>query len=520
MPKTYLLYARVSPKGSQWDCEETSIGVQIAEMRAHCERLDPGANFIEVFDEFKSGKNLNRAGVQSILADLERRPVPWQCLVVWNLDRLSRSLCDALPIFTKLRDAGCEFISINQEYLSYTGAMARYMLQQTIAIAELERGMTSERVSAKMRWIAAAGKIPWGRIPIGYVRDSNLKNTVVVDEPRAEIVRTIFDLYVAGKLGFDAINDRWPGVFTGRNSLYHILRNPLYVGEVHYAGKIYKSEHPAIVDRAVFDKAQKLLALKKRQNYTRRGVEKRDYLLSGLVRCHCGRYMTGYSVNGHAGRKFYYYKCTSPSCKNAINADALESGVLQQIAAVFTDETEIRESLAAYLAAENQKSAAARSRIAELDKELSAAAEKENRIKQMFLSGVVNKSNSDFWNAELLTARAAKSQIEKEIAAASAPPKFEFDEIFPELMKAAGEWSRRCMSGQADFATKRNLILSTVDDLQCVARSGNQIKFKMNLIMSSSKEWWALSNFIIIKFFAFDCGMRGPVRAELRAGRR
>ena len=78
--------------------------------------------------------------------------------------------------------------------------------------------------------------------------------------------------------------------------------------------------------------------------------------------------------------------------------------------------------------------AAARSRIAELDKELSEAAEKENRIKQMFLSGVVNKSNSDFWNAELLTARTAKSQIEKEIAAASAPPKFEFDEIFPDLM--------------------------------------------------------------------------------------
>ncbi len=90
----------------------------------------------------------------------------------------------------------------------------------------------------------------------------------------------------------------------------------------------------------------------------------------------------------------------------------------------------------------------------------------------------------------MLTARAAKSQIEKEIAAASVPSKFEFDEIFPELMKAAGEWSRRCMSGQADFATKRNLILSTVDDLQCIARSGNQIKFKMNLIMSSSKEWW------------------------------
>ena len=517
MPKTYLLYARVSPKGSGWDCEETSIGVQFAEMRAHCSRLDPGAKFIEVFDEFKSGKNLNRGGVQSILADLERRPVPWDCLVVWNLDRLSRSLCDALPIFTKLRDAGCEFISINQEYLSYTGAMARYMLQQTIAIAELERGMTSERVSAKMRWIAAAGKIPWGRIPIGYVRDPNLKNTVVVDEPNAEIVRTIFDLYVAGKLGFNAINDRWPGVFKGRNALYNILRNPLYVGELHYAGKVYKTEHPAIVSRDVWDKAQKMLSDRQRRNYTRRGSpQNHDYLLSGLVRCHCGRYMTGYSVNGHAGRKFFYYKCTCPTCKNAINAEALESGVLQQIASVYTDETEIRKSLAAFIAAENQKQAANRRRAAELDKDLTAARENESRIKGMFLSGIVNRDNAEYWNAELLTARAAREQLEKEIASAAAPPEIKFDDVFPELLQAAREWSRLCMSGSADFATKRNLIMSTVDALECVERSGNHIKFKLSLIMNSSKEWWALEDLLIIKIFSFDCGMRGPVRAELR----
>src|SRR5574344_2045338 len=118
--KTYLLYARVSPKGSTWAAEETSIGVQFADMRAHVLRLDSSANFVEVYDEFKSGKNLNREGVQRILSDLSKTPVPWSCLVVWNLDRLSRSLGDAIPIFSRLRDSGCEFISVNQAYLSYT----------------------------------------------------------------------------------------------------------------------------------------------------------------------------------------------------------------------------------------------------------------------------------------------------------------------------------------------------------------------------------------------------------------
>ena len=110
-----------------------------------------------------------------------------------------------------------------------------------------------------------------------------------------------------------------------------------------------------------------------------------------------------------------------------------------------------------------------------------------DRIAEMFTDWLVSADNMEYWNGEMKrhadalakaeAARAAKSQIEKEIAAASAPPKFEFDEIFPELMKAAGEWSRLCMSGSADFATKRNLIMSTVDALECVVRSGNHIKF-------------------------------------------
>ncbi len=489
MAKTYMLYARVSPKGSTWSAEETSIGVQFADMRAHVLRSDPTAEFVEVFDEFKSGKNLNRPGIQRILADLSKGPVPWSCLVVWNLDRLSRSLVDAIPIFSRLRDTGCEFISVNQAYLSYTGAMARYMLHQTIALAELERGMTSERVSAKMRWIASEGKIPWGHIPIGYIRAPGLKNTVVIDEPKAEIVRTIFDLYVAGKLGYDVINDRWPGVVKDRPMLYRILRNPLYVGELHYAGKIQKTEHPAIINRATFDKAQELLAARRR-NYTRQGIQHYDYLLSGLVRCHCGRQMTGYSVN-KANGKYFYYKCTCPTCKNAINAETLDSGVLRQIVEVFRDEKEIRASLSAYLAAQKAKQASETARLAELEKEFAAADEKQKRIMQMFLSGVVNQSNAALWNAELETARQSVDLLKKEIAELSAVPEYNIDDIFPDMMKAADSWAKKIAAGDADFATRRNLVMSTVESLECVSRSSGKIHFKLKLVMSSSCKWWA-----------------------------
>ena len=514
MPKKYLLYARVSPKGSTWSAEETSIGVQFAEMRAHCQRIDPGAEFIEIFDEFKSGKNLNRPGVQALLADLDRKPCPWQCLVVWNLDRLSRSLCDALPIFTKLRDAGCEFISINQAFLSYTGAMARYMLHQTIALAELERGMTSERVSAKMRWIASEGKIPWGNIPLGYVRDPNLKNTVVVDPEKAKIVQSIFDLYISGKLGFSEINSRYPNIIRNRNHLYKILRQPLYIGELHYAGKVYQTEHPAIIDRAVFEKAQKMLADKKRKNYCRKGIQKYDYLLSGILRCHCGRHMTGYSVTSGSGRKFFYYKCTSSLCKNAVNAVALDDAVLRQIAAVYTDEAEIKKSLSAFLEAEKGKRSAVQNQASELKKKIQTAKEKQERIKQMFLSGVVTADNSAFWNSELTSARIELEALEKELATISAVPDVNFDDIFPELVKASEEWAKSCLDGSATYETKRNLIMSAVESLECVERSKKLIRFKMKLIMSNSVKWWALGHFVIIRFITLDCGPKTKISAS------
>ena len=492
MAKKFLLYARVSPKGSTWAAEETSIGVQFADMRAYILRDHPDAEFIEVFDEFKSGKNLKRPGVQSIMADLDKRPVPWDCLVVWNLDRLSRSLQDALPIFQKLYDSNCEIISINQAYLSFTGAMARYMLFQTIAIAELERGMTSERVSAKMRYIAEAGKIPWGNIPLGYVRDPKLKNTVVIDPEKAEIVREIFKLYISGKLGYEKVNTLWPGVIKNRAQLYKILRQPLYIGELHYAGSVHKTEHPPIIDRETFEKVQKMLSEKKRKNYERNGVEKYEYLLSGLVRCHCGRHMTGYSVHGRHGKKFFYYKCTSPTCKNAINAERLDEEVLKQLVSIYTDREEIKKSLEFYLAEENKKNEKVQTKTAALAGDLRAAKEKEDRIKGMFLSGVVTPENSQYWNDELLSARATRETIEKEVEQLNRIPEYNIDEIFPTLLKAAEEWSTRILSGQADYITRRNLINSMIKELECLERSEDELKFKMSVIMTSSEKWWAM----------------------------
>ena len=187
-----MLYARVSPKGSDWNAEETSVAMQIQEMKEYILRRDPQAEFMIETDEFRTGGNLQRPGIQKILADLDQPEPPWGTLVIWALDRLSRSLGDAVPIFEKLRDAGRGFICIRQDYLSTQGAMARFTLNQTILVAQLEREMTSERVKAKMVYIAEKGKIPAGKIPLGYRRKKNAKNEIEPDPETAPVVQDIF----------------------------------------------------------------------------------------------------------------------------------------------------------------------------------------------------------------------------------------------------------------------------------------------------------------------------------------
>ena len=261
----YCIYARVSPKGSSWAAQETSIGVQLQECRQYIlDRVDPLAQFTEVADEFRSGKDLNRPGMQQILGDIESGRPSFDTLVVWQLDRLSRNLADAAPLFERLRDAGLGFISIRQSYLSATGAMARFNLTQTIAIAQLEREMTSERISAKMHWIAQNGKVPWGIVPFGYRRRTDMKNTVEVVPEEAKVVRRLFAAYLSGDISaMKRIQEEHRERIGDIKHVYRILRNRFYIGEILYKDEVFRGEHAPIIERETFDAVQSLLPGKK-----------------------------------------------------------------------------------------------------------------------------------------------------------------------------------------------------------------------------------------------------------------
>lgn len=509
----FLLYARVSPKGSSWSAQETSIAVQLAECRDYIlRRVDPQATFAEVTDEFRSGKDLHRPGMQQILGELDSGRPSFGTLVVWQLDRLSRNLADAAPLFARLRDAGVDFIAVRQPYLSATGAMARFNLTQTIAIAQLEREMTSERITAKMRWIAQHGKVTYGSIPIGYRRKPGVKNTLEIVPEEAELVKQIFATYLecAARGSFEAmraLQAAHPDKVCDNKKFYKILRNRLYLGEVTYKGEIFPGEHPAIVDRETFDRVQQLLPGTK-HNVPRPGRQKYAYLLAGLVRCCChpDRYMTPSAVSKKT-KRYFYYKCTDPACPCEINAERLDQAVLDLICRIALDPDYVRGCVEE-LDRENRKAKAALiPALQAAEKSAEDAKSEVERIAQMFLSGVVTPENSAFWNEKLSAARAriAETAADLEYQRSQLSDLTEHGDQLPAILRSIKGWADLLQKAPDDIQLKRNLILSVVHQVRCTEKG----RFDVDLIidpktvgakkigttgkvMPNGSDWWAI----------------------------
>lgn len=483
--KTYLLYARVSPKGSTWDAGETSIAVQLHECREYVLKRDASASFIEVIDELKSGKNIERPGIQRVINDLETCSGDWDCLVVWHLDRLTRSLSDALPIFKKIRDADKGFMSVRQEIDMFT-AGGRFMLHIFISTAEYEREMTSERVTAKMHAIAAQGKIPWGNIPLGYRRKQNAKNTLEIDPDTAPIVKDIFNMYTGGFYNFDEIQKKYPTYIKYRTSIYKILRCKMYIGEFDYAGETFKAEHDPLIDKNVFDQVQSMLP-KGSYNKPRPGAQKYKYLLAGMVVCHCGNRMTSYSASSR-GNRFFYYKCTNPSCKNAVSAPTLDDAVLSKIKETVLNRDLMRQIFVDYEKEAEESRQAKAPEIAALDQSIAEASKRERQIADMFTSGIVTPDNAPFWNKELKAATDARFELDRRraefvLSIPEPPPDGFFDE-FISKMKA---WSSSISESDSDYALKRTLIGSVLQDVVCTSKN----QFRLKLVLTKCLKWWA-----------------------------
>ena len=262
-----------------------------------------------------SGGSTDRPALQQLLNDIRVRRI--NVIVVYKVDRLTRSLADFAKLVELFDAHGVSFVSVTQQF-NTTTSMGRLTLNVLLSFAQFEREVTSERIRDKIGASKRKGLWVGGVVPLGY-HAKDRKITVVADE--AKTVRHIFRRYLdLGSLNLLLTDLRRTGVKTKlrplcngrtiggipftRGSLASLLRNRFYVGEVRYKGEVFPGEQPAILDRALFEAVQTQLD-RQRINHAK-ARQKSQSLLTGRIFDARGNRMTpSHAVKN--GVRYRYY---------------------------------------------------------------------------------------------------------------------------------------------------------------------------------------------------------------------
>ena len=260
-----------------------------------------------------SGGTLDRPGVTRLLADIEAGRI--DMVVVYKIDRLTRSLMDFSKIVERLDKANCSFASVTQSFNTAT-SMGRLVLNVLLSFAQFEREVTAERIRDKFAASKKKGIWMGGTPSLGYfAKDRQLH----IDETEAPIVRQIFDLYrthrcvvktrnaaIAAGLRARAPTGSDVGPIFSRGGIHWLLTNPVYIGEIRHHKNSYPGLHAPIIDRAIWDEVQtQLTALKSGPTRGRRNVAWRS-LLTGKLLDETGDSLGPTYGGSGAGRRHYY----------------------------------------------------------------------------------------------------------------------------------------------------------------------------------------------------------------------
>jgi site-specific DNA recombinase len=262
-----------------------------------------------------SGGNTDRPALQRLLADVRAGKV--DVIVVYKVDRLTRSLADFAKLVELFDQHNVSFVSVTQQF-NTTTSMGRLTLNVLLSFAQFEREVTSERIRDKIAASKRKGLWVGGMAPLGY---DTKDRKISVNEAEAERVRTIFRSYLRlGSLGLLMADLRKQGIVTKvrtlksgatvggipftRGPLAHLLRNRFYIGEVTFKGEVLAGEQPAIVDRDLFEAVQAKLSEQLNNHKTARMQS--EALLAGRIFDDRGNRMTPSHVRKR-GIKYRYY---------------------------------------------------------------------------------------------------------------------------------------------------------------------------------------------------------------------
>ncbi len=396
----FAIYARVSPRGSSYEIE-TTIKMQIKYCKDFIEAQR--GEVVEIqSDEFFSGKDMKRPGFQKLMADMRSGKAEWDCLCVYKLSRLSRSIKDGSQIFEEMKLYNKGFVSATEPAFDFSTPMGRAMLGIFQVFNQFEREQTSENTRNKMLSIAQAGEWPVGGAPFGYKRIAKHNNVLVPDPRNAEQVRMIFEAYLS-----DAPLSQIAKRFNRcPQSILYILRNRTYLGEICYAGNVYPGKHEPIITKELFGAVQKKLPEIKlkgtnREYTVRHKKHSRVYPLAGLIRCgECGAYLTPASAKSG---QYFYYRCTdNVNCKNRISAPKIEEAVAEILKKQKLDPDFIRGFRDAITKIRTDRAAKFKKELSQLGKALSAARSERDKVMDLMLDEhLLTKSNAKLFNTKL-----------------------------------------------------------------------------------------------------------------------
>jgi DNA invertase Pin-like site-specific DNA recombinase len=309
-----------------------------------------------------SGGNIDRPALKQLLMDIDQKKV--NVVVVYKVDRLTRSLADFAKIVELFDAKGISFVSVTQQF-NTTSSMGRLTLNVLLSFAQFEREVTGERIRDKIAASKQKGMWMGGTVPIGYIGH---ERTLVIDEGNAKLIRYMYERYLtlssirALKMELDQAGIYSPqrnytsgkeygGVPFSRGNLQRILTNPIYIGKISHFDKVYEGQHPAIIDNALWEAVQNK-RVDSKQAQEQRPKAPSDSLLTGILFDSEGLRLTP-SHSQKQSKRFRYYlsqqlvnegKASTPNGIR-IPAQELETIVINQLGDWLNDSDAVINAL-------------------------------------------------------------------------------------------------------------------------------------------------------------------------------
>jgi DNA invertase Pin-like site-specific DNA recombinase len=283
-----------------------------------------------------SGGNMDRPGLKRLIDDVEAGRI--DVVVVYKVDRLTRALTDFSRIVDVLDRAGSSFVSVTQAF-NTTTSMGRLTLNVLLSFAQFEREVTGERIRDKIAASKKLGMWMGGGLPLGY---DAAGRTLTINEDEAKTVRWVFERYlelgsthkVVDELAKAGVVSKRTtskaGVVRGgipiqRGPLFHMLKNRTYIGEIPHKDTSYPGQHPAIVERELFDAVQALLSENDRKARVpgERRKSHKGAPLTGLIFDSAGNRMSPTTARQKNKPAYRYYASTAVQLGDPTKAGAV-----------------------------------------------------------------------------------------------------------------------------------------------------------------------------------------------------